>query len=680
MIPLGEFGMHWKLCPSRAAAFAAAAFCALPALAEPASPEPAKTEPFEQAGASWPFHGGSMSNTRYSTLDQINTRNIASLGGAWTVDLGAETAKGPPVVADGMMFLAADGGHLTALDPVTGKTIWTMLPRGPGIDARNRGLAVGDGKVVVGLTDGSIMAVDEKTGRFAWSTYIGDGPARFGMFVSAAPMIANGLVIGGLASGDAGIRGRLVALDVKTGKLKWQFDTIPGPGQTGHDTWPEGDAWKNGGAGVWMVPSVDPDLGLVYFGTSNASPQYGGEVRPGNNLYTATAVALDLETGKEKWHFQVLHHDIWEGDLGTPMVLYDPIIDGKPRKAVAVLRTDGELFVLDRATGEPLIPIEEHAVKQNPRLATAPTQPRSVGVDKVGPNCVPTDLIPAGFKAGCYWDPVDYTDPNTVFPTSTRFAPMSYSPLTGNLYVSGMVGGHWIRRGDDPYFFSLPTVPGMKSYGLLVALDGATGKQVWEKKTPYPIAFGSGTTATAGGLLFHGEPDGEFQAYDSGSGDRLWEFQTGGDASTPVVSYEIAGKQYVATVAGSHVWSFALGGTAPPLPAPPKPETESTFAGRVVTTGKVAMSATIESIGVIRASKFTDEYVFQPMRAKVKSGGKITWTNDGKEPHDATAEDGSWTTGEVAPGASATVTFDKPGTYTYLDKRHPWMFGQVTVE
>jgi alcohol dehydrogenase (cytochrome c) len=646
----------------------------------PAAAESAGLEPFEQATTFWPFHGGSLSNTRYSALDQINTTNIKSLGGAWTVDLGSESAKGPPVVADGMMFLAADGGHLMALDPATGQTLWSMLPPGPGIDARNRGVAVGGGKVYVGLTDGSIMAVDEKTGAFAWSTYIGDGPPRFGMFVSAAPIYANGKVIGGLASGDAGIRGRLVALDAETGKPAWQFDTIPGPGQPGHDSWPQGDAWKNGGAGVWMVPSVDPELGLVYFGTSNASPQYGGEVRPGDNLYTATAVAVDLRTGQERWHFQALHHDIWEGDLGTPMVLYDPVIDGKPRKAIAVLRTDGELFVLDRATGKPLIPIQERTVKQNKRLATAPTQPYSVGVDKVGPNCVEKDLIPAGFKAGCYWDPIDYTDPNTVFPTTTRFAPMSYSPLTGDLYISGMVGGHWIRRGDDPYFFTLPSVPGMKDYGLLVALDGRTGKRVWEKKTPYPIAFGSGTTATAGGLLFHGDPDGEFQAFDAKTGDRLWEFQTGGEATAPVISYAVDGKQYVATIAGSHVWSFALGNIVRPPPAPPKPETETAFSGRVVSTDKVAMSATIDSIGVIRASKFTDEYVFQPVRVKVKSGAKITWTNDGKEPHDASAQDGSWTTGAVAPGASATVTFDKPGTYTYVDKGHPWMMGQVIVE
>ncbi len=633
------------------------------------------------ANQDWPLHGGSTANTRYSPLDQISTANVKTLGGAWTFDMKDEAAKGPPVVKDGMLFVAAAGGHVTALDAKTGTVVWSVLPKGPGIDARNRGLAVGGGKVYFGLTDGSVASLDEKTGAPVWSTYIGDGPARFGMFVSAAPAYVNGVVISGLASGDAGIRGRVVGLDAETGKQLWQFNTIPGPGEAGHETWPaDSDSWKNGGAGVWVNPSVDPELGLAYFGTSNAAPQYGGEVRAGDNLFTATAIAVDIKTGKERWHFQALHHDIWEGDLGAPMVLYDPVIGGKKRKAVAILRTDGELFVLDRATGKPLIPVEERPVAQNPRLKTAPTQPYSVGVDKIGPNCVEADLIPAGFKAGCYWDPVDYTDPNLVVPTTTRFAPMSYSPKTGDLYISGQVGGHWIRRGEDPYFFSLPSVPGMKSYGLMAAVDGATGKIVWQNKRPYPIAFGSGTTATAGGLLFHGDPDGEFQAFDAKTGDKLWEFQTGGEATAPVISYAIDGTQYVATVAASHVWAFALGGSVQPLPAPPKPEAESAFGGRVVSTDHIAMSATIKSIGVIKAAEFTDEYVFQPVRAKVKAGTPVTFTNTGKVPHDASAEDGSWTTGEIAPGGSATVTVNKPGTYTYICKDHPWSYGQLIVE
>jgi alcohol dehydrogenase (cytochrome c) len=646
-----------------------------------ADPSPTPLAKFEQAGKDWPVHGGSYGGTRYSTLSQINAGNVKQLGAVWSYDLKDETSKGPPVVEGGVMFVADAGGHVTALDAATGVVKWSYLPTGPGLDARNRGLAVGGGRVYFGLTDGSLSAIDAKTGKWLWTTYIGDGPARFGMFVSAAPTYIDGMVMDGLASGDAGIKGRFVALDAKTGTLKWQFNTIPLPGEAGHDTWPaEGDAWKNGGAGVWVPPAVDPALGLVYFGTSNASPQYGGEVRPGDNLYTATMLAIDIKTGKEKWHFQALHHDIWEGDLGTPPLLYDRKFDGKLRKAIAVLRTDGELFILDRATGKPIIPVEERPMKQDPRLSTAPTQPYSVGTDKVGPNCVESDLIPNGFKAGCYWDPVNFDQPNFVFPTTTRFAPMSYNPETGLIYISGMSGGHWIRRGQDPYFFTLPSVPGMKSYGILAAIDGQTGKIVWQKKMTYPLAFGSGTTATAGGLLFHGEMDGEVMAIDAKTGDVVWQFQTGGAATAPAISYEAGGKQYVAIAATNKIWAFALGGTVPAAANPPPPQTESEFAGRVVSTDHVAMSATIKSIGVIKAAEFTDEYVFQPMRIKVKAGTTVTWTNDGKEAHDATAQDGSWSTGEVAPGMTATVKFDKPGTYTYICKDHPWSYGEVVVD
>jgi plastocyanin len=257
---------------------------------------------------------------------------------------------------------------------------------------------------------------------------------------------------------------------------------------------------------------------------------------------------------------------------------------------------------------------------------------------------------------------------------------MSYSPRTGLIYISGMSGGHWIRRGEDPYFFTLPSVPGMKSYGILAAMDAKTGKIVWQKKTTYPMAFGSGTTATAGDLLFHGEMDGQFLAFSAKTGDVAWQFQTGGMATAPTVIYEAGAKEYVAIAATNKIWSFALGGTVPAATAAAAIPTESEFAGRVVSTDKVAMSAEIQSLGVIKPAKYTDEYVFQPMRIKVKAGSSVTWTNNGKEAHAATAQDGSWTTGEVAPGKSATVKFDKPGKYTYVCKDHPWSYGEITVE
>ena len=204
-----------------------------------------------------------------------------------------------------------------------------------------------------------------KTGQLVWDGLAGEDPPAAGQFISVAPVVADGKVLVGVGSGDAGFRCRLAALDIKTGKQVWTFISIPGPGEVGHDTWPaDSDAWEHGGGGVWATPTVDTELGLVIFGTGSAYPQYGGDVRPGANLYTASVVAVDLKTGKYKWHFQTAHHEIWESDVGGPEILYDAKVDGKTVKAVAALRTDGYLFLLDRKTGKPIMPVEERPVKQ----------------------------------------------------------------------------------------------------------------------------------------------------------------------------------------------------------------------------------------------------------------------------------------------------------------------------
>ena len=640
--------------------------------------------------AAWPANGGDWNASRYSALSEINAGNLKSLAGAWIADLGGESVKGSPVMQDGMLFVATTGGHVVALDARTGKTVWSYKPAtGPTVSFLNKGVSVGGGLVFFGLADASIAAIDEKTGRPVWTTYIGDGPRRPGMAISAAPAYAKGLVISGLGSGDAGIRGRVVALDAKTGKQVWQFDTTPGPGEPGNETWPQDSAaWRNGGAGVWMTPSIDPELGLVYFGTGNAAPQYGGEVRPGDNLYAATAIALDLQTGKMRWHFQTTHHDIWEADLGTPLVLYDSMVDGHPRKAIAILRTDGYLFLLDRVTGAPIIPVEERPVRQNARLATAPTQPYPVGAESVGPRCVPQELVPPAFKLGCVYDPVDYTDPNTVVPTDARNAPMSYSPDTGYFYVSAGVNASWIRRADNPYFFIIPSVPGLKTYGVFAAIDSRTDRIVWQKRFDHTLSFGGGSLATKGGLVFHEEPDGNLDADDVRTGENLWRFQTGSydslqagsSVAGPLISYAVDGEQYVVKP-GSQLWAFKLGGPIGPQLAPKLPPNETQFSGRIVTTNKIEMTATLHGSGGIKGPiDFKDEYAFQPVRAKLKAGDKVTWTNTGKDKHSATAIDGSWSTGEVAPGKSVTLTFKRRGTYTYICKDHPWSYGQLIVE
>ncbi|HTJ62837.1 MAG TPA: PQQ-binding-like beta-propeller repeat protein [Alphaproteobacteria bacterium] len=638
----------------------------------------------------WGTNGGALDNNRYARLTQITPENIKSLSGAWRTELPGASSKASPIVVDGVMYVAAGGGAIQgggggavyALDAKTGAVKWTFSPQGAGISALNKGVAVADGKVFVGLSNAHVAAIDAKTGKLVWDGLAGEDPPAAGQFISVAPVVADGKVLVGVGSGDAGFRCRLAALDVKTGKQVWSFISIPGPGEPGHDTWPaEGDAWQHGGGGVWATPAVDLELGLVLFGTGSAYPQYGGDVRPGANLYTASVMAVDLKTGKYKWHFQTAHHEIWESDVGGPELLYDAKIDGKTVKAVAALRTDGYLFLLDRKTGKPIFPVEERPVPQNARLKTWPTQPYPVGADKVGPNCVEKEALPPGFVGACFWEPIDYDQPNVINPMSTRFAPTSYDPKQRLFFVSGGADAHWARRQPNPYFFNFSsTAPGIKSYGLLSAFNADTNKIVWQKRLPWPIAFGGGSTVTEGGVLFHPQPDGNLQAFNSKTGDQLWEFQTGAPANGAVTTYRLDGKDYVSLVSGSNVWAFALDGKVGPLPAPPAPPTESDFSGRIVTTNQVQMSVELENNGLRSDLTYIDEYALKPTRVKIHAGDSVTWTNTGKETHTPTARDGSWTAGPVAPGKTATVKFDKPGKYTYFDKDHPWSIGQLIVE
>jgi plastocyanin len=328
--------------------------------------------------------------------------------------------------------------------------------------------------------------------------------------------------------------------------------------------------------------------------------------------------------------------------------------------------------------------MEDRPVRQVERMHTAKTQPFPKNADQIGFACAQPDLNPKGFELGCFFDAVDYTDPNIILPGSaTRFAPMSYNPETKQFYITGGVSSGWARRAKNPYYFSggSTPVPGIKSYGLLVAFDAATHKITWQKQVPRSIANGSGAMTTAGGLLFHGEPDGNFQAYDVKNGDLLWQFQTGSPAVAPASTYEIDGKQYVAIISGSNVWGFAAGGTVQPAPAREMIAEASGFSGRIVPTDTVKMGEEQEST-IARGvdEKFVDEYALVPKRAKTDVGAKITWVNNTTLTRDATAQDGSWTTGPIAPGKTATLSFDKPGTYVYTSKAHPWIYGELTVE
>ncbi len=505
--------------------------------------------------------------------------------------------------------------------------------------------------------------------------------------VTSAPLYYDGIVYSGIAGGEFGVRGRLTALDAKTGKILWQWYTLPGPGEGGSDTWPAGiDHAMRGGATIWNTPALDPGLGLVYFATGNCGPDYDGSIRDGDNLFCASIVALKAKTGEYVWHFQEVHHDIWDYDATSPVVLFDTVLNGQPRKAIAEAGKTGWVYILDRTDGKPLIGIEERPVPQEPRQKTAKTQPYPIG-DAIVPHCAEPL---AGFeKAGCIFEPF-WEEPVVVQPSGgggTVWSPVPYSPDTGYLYVPGSIRTSSFTRYGDTYKHGLRYVGGSQASpigspmnGTFTAIDSKTNKIAWQHQTLYRMGGGGGSTVTASGLLFRGDPDGNFLAIDAKTGEVLWRFQTGFGADAPAVLFEVDGDEYVAiatggnslggTAYGDAVWSFSLKGQLGPLWPPPPP---SNVAGPA---GPIAQGADIIKIG-----DNNEEYRYWPGRTRVKAGTSVTFTNVGDIPHTATElKAAKWDTGVLEKGQSKTVTFSEPGSYYYICAPHPWMYGQVIVE
>jgi PQQ-dependent dehydrogenase (methanol/ethanol family) len=646
------------------------------------------------ASKEWPTVGGEWGNGRHSTLSQITTENVARLGGAWRSQKFDQPAssRAMAVEKDELLFVTAPPS-VYALNARTGATVWRFQGGGgrgqaaaarPGLGSPAReGVAVAEGMVFVGLSDARAVALNARTGDLVWNQYIGDNPRDKGQVISGAPLYSAGLVSFGL-SADNGWRGQVVALDPKTGKEAWRFFAIPGPGEKGHETWPQNESWKRGGGAVWLVGTADPELGAVYYVTGNGVPQLGGEGRAGDNLYLCSVVALDAQTGKLRWHYQVIHHDIWEGDISIAPVLYEAQIDGRPRKGIAAMRADGYLFMLDRETGKPLMKVENQPVPQDALQKTSATQPFPVGADRVLPDCEEwrKQSTPKGFEIGCFFTAAAVQKPNVLAPNyGMRVAPMAFSPQTGYFYATGAAGLSWLRRAEDPFFFSnawngrVPGVGGL-GFGVLAAIDARTNKVVWKKE--FRPGRPSGAMTTAGGLMFQAAPDGNLEAYDAKSGSRFWQFQLGA-AGGPTTTYEIDGEQYIATVAGANVWAFRLAGTLPPA-APPNRPAQEPVVGQVAETSQIETSSLARDNGFTGFRYFTDEYAFAPYRARVKAGTQVTWRNNGRMVHTIVAEDQSWTTGPLVSGDVGGKTFDTPGTYTYICKEHPWAYGQVIVE
>lgn len=546
---------------------------------------------------SWITNGGNLSNQRYSPLNRIDRQTVAGLKADWRVHLngsgiGAQySGQGQTLFHEGVLYVTTGASDVFAVDAASGAILWQYEAKLDPAKVKvccgwmNRGVALGQGLVFVGQLDAKLVALDQATGQVRWSIQAEDSTK--GYSIVSAPLYYDGRIITGFGGGDMGTRGRIKAYDARDGKLLWTFFTIPGPGEKGHESWPaDSEVWKFGGAPIWQTPTVDPELGLLYFSTGNAAPDYNGSIRKGDNLYTASILALEIATGKYRWHFQQVHHDIWDYDSPNPTILFEAPYGGRMRKGIAQASKTGWVYLLDRETGKPLTPIEERPVPQEPRQHTAATQPYVVG-DPVVPQHI--DIAPEGFDLvnqgrifTPFWDKVVLYKPQM----GVNHPPSSYDPRSYRMFVCGI--DHVATSVSDRKGFTPPTYdamwfggsydnPGVPRTGTFTAMDLRTNRIAWTQQWPQGACW-SGSLATGGGLVFVGRSDGRLTALDSDNGKRVWQFQTDTGVNAPPTTFEWRGQQYIAVLAGGtlfgggrngdSLWLFSLNGRIESLPAP----------------------------------------------------------------------------------------------------------------
>ena len=491
----------------------------------------------------WLTYSGNYEGHRYSPLTQLTPGNVEGLRVKWAYQFADRRSEVSPIVVDGVMYVSAPN-MAAALDVRTGRELWTWKRPIPsdyqniGFSRVNRGVAVLDGQVFVATLDCYLVALDARSGQERWSTKVDD--YKLGYSMTLAPLAIRGKVIVGTSGGEAGIRGWIDAYDAKTGARAWRFLTVPGPGEPGHDTW-AGDSWRTGGGSSWVTGSYDPDLNVIYWGIGNPAPDWNGDARLGDNLYTCSVVALDADTGKLKWHFQFTPHDVHDWDATHVPVLIDGEVRGAKRKLLVMANRNAFYYVLDRVSGEYLA-----------GRAYA-KQTWAKGLDDRGRPIVIPGTEPSE-EGALVW-------PNLNGAT-VWFSP-SYSPQTGLFYVATReIGSIYFKRQAEfkpGTFFAgggEAATPGNENSGFIRALEATTGQLRWEFKLH--TAPWAGVLATAGGLVFSGSDEGNFFALDATSGKPLWDFQTGGPVQSNPVSVLIDGRQHVAVAAGRVLYVFGL--------------------------------------------------------------------------------------------------------------------------
>jgi len=496
----------------------------------------------KKPGDNWLSYSGSYDAQRHSPLKQIHTGNVRDLVPKWMYHIrGASRLESVPIVVDGVMYVSQPN-EVYALDGRTGRLIWEYhrqpaLQKGP-----NRGVAVYGNKVYFGTPDAHLVALDARTGNLVWEAKLAE--ARDGYWSPVAPLPVKGKIIIGIAPGDHGLNGFLDAYDAETGKRVWRWEAIPRPGEPGSETW-SGESWKTAGGDTWLTGSYDPELNLIYWGIGNPAPDFDGDSREGDNLYTECVVALNADTGKLKWYFQFTPHDVHDWDAVEIPVLVDAPYQGRLRKLLVQANRNGFYYVLDRTTGEFL-----HGTPFVKLLnwATGLTKEgRPIRVPGVVPSFQGTKTCPA--TAG-----------------ATNWMSPAFNPDTGFFYVVAQEGcgintksADTFRPGGHPFmatgYIESPEEPWQMH---VRALELTTGKLKWDYKQIGSRRYGAGVISTAGGLIFVGDDQGVLTALEASAGKALWHFNTGQQITASPMTYSFKGKQYVALTAGSNVVAFGL--------------------------------------------------------------------------------------------------------------------------
>ena len=494
----------------------------------------------------WLSYNGDYSGRRFTSLSEITPQNVGQLRAQWVFHSRAPgILEVTPVVVDGVMFITASN-DVFAVDARTGRELWQYSrPVSEGLidDASghiNRGVAVYGNRLYTETDNAHLLCLDARSGHLIWDVAYTDGNKNYG--ATSAPLLVKGKVLVGTSGGDDGVRGFVSAYDAESGKLVWKFWTIPAPGEAGSASWP-GDAYLHGGGTTWMPGTYDPELNTIFWGTSNPSPDFDGDVRPGDDLYTDCVLALDPDTGKLKWYFQFTPHDLYDYDGTETPVLVDADYHGERRKLLVEANRNGFVYVLDRTNGK--------------FLSAAPFVEKlnwAKGIDANG-RPIRTDAVPSadgtrvcpGYGGATNWNSPTYSEATHLFYFLSLEDCSIYSKQAQKF-----------EEGQGYYSTGARHSPGEDAHKMLLAYDIQNQKFAWRYRQVGTAHSMGGVMSTTTGLVFFGDDAQSFEAVDGRTGEPLWHFNTGQTLHASPMSYAVAGKQYVVVASGNDLLSFAL--------------------------------------------------------------------------------------------------------------------------